>query len=207
MTANEVRNVYMTVPDRLVIRTDDVYQTQVEEGVRGYSERLLSVVANFCNSGIPEGCNARGMAGKSKHGEVACQIFAVIDEKTRTIDRIGFRSHGCLAVTASASQICVMAHGLPIERALTITASDVKQALDGVPYEKQDTPAFAVEALHSAIGDFLLSHGGLEELDRIAPCDRSSINCLLCEHCSLRDERIEWIVDHRNDAPPQTNNK
>ncbi len=198
MAKSEVRNVYMTVPDRRVIRTEDVYQTQAEEGVRGYSDRLLAVVANFRNSGIPDGCNARGMAGKSKHGEVACQIFAAIDPATYTIDRIGFRSRGCLAMTACASQLCVMAHGLPIERALTITVADLKRTLGGVPTEKQDTPAFAIEALHSAIGDFLLEQGGLDLLDTIAPCDRDGINCLLCEHCSLRDQRVDWMIDHRD---------
>lgn len=197
MADDAVRNVYMQVPDRLVIRTEDVYQTQTEIGVRQYSDKLLSVVANFQNSGIPEGCNAEGMAGKSKRGEVACQIYAVIDPKTRTIERIGFRSHGCLAITACASQICVMAQGLPIERALTITPKDLEQALDGVPADKHDTPVFAVEALHAAIGDFLLDQGGMDLLDEKAPCDRTGVSCSMCEHCSLRDLRIDWLVDHR----------
>lgn len=202
MPQNETRDVYMDVPDRRVIRTKDVYQMRNEEGVKGYSDTLLRVVANYQNSGIPEGCNAEGMAGKSKHGEIACQIFAVINPKTRTIEHIGFKSRGCLAITACASQICVMAHGLPIERALTITADDVNQTLDGVPISKSDTPVFAVEALHAAIGDFLLSEGGMELLDKVAPCDRDGLNCTYCEHCSLRDLRIDWLIEHKDDAKP-----
>lgn len=200
MPKSEVRNLYMDVPDRHVIRTQDVYQTQTEIGVHQYSDTLLHVVANYQNSGIPEGCNAEGMAGKSKHGEIACQIYAVINPKTRTIDHIGFRSRGCLSITACASQICVMAHGLTIQRALTITPDDIKQSLDGVPYDKEDTPVFAVEALHAAIGDFLLSEGGLELQQKEAPCDVGGMNCLLCEHCSLRNLRMDWIVEHREDA-------
>ena len=71
------------------------------------------------------------------------------------------------------------------------------RAVDGVPADKNDTPVFAVEALRAAIGDFLLARGGLEEADRVVACDQDSLDCLLCEHCSLRDLRIQWLVDHR----------
>ena len=49
----EGRNVYRDVQDRAVIRTEDVYQMATEVGVEGYSDTLLSVVANFKNSGAP----------------------------------------------------------------------------------------------------------------------------------------------------------
>ena len=57
----EGRNVYREVKDRAVIRTEDVYQMATEEGVAGYSDTLLAVVANFKNSGAPEGFNAQSM--------------------------------------------------------------------------------------------------------------------------------------------------
>ena len=44
---DEARNVYREVQDRHVLRTADVYQTEIEDGVTGYSDTLLSVVANF----------------------------------------------------------------------------------------------------------------------------------------------------------------
>lgn len=197
MPVNETRDIYSDIPDRHVIATRDVQQTQTEVGVVGYSKKLLSVVANYRNNGIPEGCNAEGMAGKSKRGTIACQIYAVINPQTNIIEHIGFRSRGCLAITACASQICMMAYGKTISDALRITPDDLRKALDGVPAEKQDTPVFAVEALHAAIGDFLLSTYGLEKLDEIAPCDTTGLSCLTCEHCSLRDLRMQWIVDHR----------
>ena len=52
---DEARNVYREVQDRHVLRTADVYQTEIEDGVTGYSDTLLSVVANFRNGGAPEG--------------------------------------------------------------------------------------------------------------------------------------------------------
>ena len=51
----ESRNVYVEPDERAVIRTADVYQTEVEAGTGGYSDTLLAVVANFRNSGAPEG--------------------------------------------------------------------------------------------------------------------------------------------------------
>ena len=84
---DEARNVYREVQDRHVLRTADVYQTEIEDGVTGYSDTLLSVVANFRNGGAPEGFNAQSMVGKSKRGEVALRLFAVIDPDTRTFVR------------------------------------------------------------------------------------------------------------------------
>jgi NifU-like protein len=194
MPVNDIRNVYKEVSDRLVIRTEDVYQTQTENGTAGYSPTLLAVVAGFRNSGIPEGCNARGMAGKSKRGEVACQLFGTIEPERRMIERIGFRSRGCIAMTACASRICTMAQGKTIADALAITADDLAVSLDGVPSDKRDTPIFATEALHALIGDFLLAEGGLAGLAAEAPCNDSSIPCIMCEHCSLRDLRIDALI-------------
>lgn len=191
MPNNDVRNVYKEIPDRRVIRTADVYQQQNENGTAGYSDTLLSVVANFKNSGIPEGCNARSMCGRSKHGEVACQLFGVIDPATNTIEHIGFKSRGCIAMTAGSSEICILAYKKTLEEALAITVDDLRDALDGVPSDKLYTLYFAVEALHGLIGDYLLNTGGLQAVDSQAPCDSSSINCIMCEHCSLRDLLVD----------------
>ena len=79
------------VPRRPVIRTKDVFQTNVDDGVVGYSDKLLSVVAHFRNNGAPEGFNAQSMAGKSKKGAVALRLFAVIDPDTNTFERVGFK--------------------------------------------------------------------------------------------------------------------
>ena len=65
------RDVFHEPAERALIRTADVYQTNLDEGVAGYSDTLLSIVANFTNSGKPEGYNAESMVGKSKRGEVA----------------------------------------------------------------------------------------------------------------------------------------
>lgn len=193
---SDTRNVYIEPKDRAVIRTADVYQTEIDEGVAGYSDTLLAIVANFKNSGAPEGFNAQSMVGKSKRGEVALRLFAVVDPETQTFARVGFKSRGCLAMTACASVVCSMAEGKTLEEALAITVDDVKEAVDGVPWGKGHTLTFAVEGVRALVGDWLVRQGStLAQLDGVLPCDDRSVECLLCEHCSLRDLRVDLQVN------------
>lgn len=196
------RNIYIEPEDRALIRTSDVWQTEIENGVAGYSETMLAIVANFDNSGAPEGYNAQSMVGKSKRGEVALRLFAVVDAGPvraggePEIVNAGFKTRGCLAMTGCASVICHMIEGKTFSEALAITADDVKRAVDGVPYDKAHTPIFAVEAVHGLIGDWYYRQGlTLAEMNQVIPCDEASVNCLMCEHCSLRDTRVELLVD------------
>lgn len=192
---DEARNVYREVKDRHVLRTADVYQTEIEDGVTGYSDTLLSVVANFRNGGAPEGFNAQSMVGKSKRGEVALRLFAVIDPETEKFVRVGFKARGCLAVTGCASIVCSMLEGRTFDEALAITTDDVKTALDGVPVDKMYTLHFAVEAIRALIGDYLAHRGAtLEELDAVVPCNAMGVPCIICEHCSFRSTRVELKV-------------
>lgn len=187
---------YVEMEDHPLIRTRDVYQTDVDDGVVGYSDKLLSVVANFKNSGAPEGFNAQSMAGKSKKGAVAVRLFAVVDPVTRTFRRVGFKARGCLAMTACASMVCLMLEGCTFEEALAITPEALAAELDGVPDGKGNTTVFAVEAARALVGDWLLRAGAsLSELDEAVPCDRDSAACLMCEHCSLRSARVDRLVD------------
>lgn len=190
----ESRNVYVVPDDRAVIRTADVYQTEVEAGTAGYSDTLLAIVANFKNSGAPEGFNAQCMVGKSKRGEVALRLFAVIDPEREMFIRVGFKTRGCLAMTACASMICSMIEGKTFAEALVITPDDVTQALDGVPWDKIHTTYFVTEGVRALIGDYFIDQGAtIDELDTVVPCDEFSIPCIVCEHCSLRDARIELL--------------
>lgn len=180
---------------RRVIRTADVYQTNVDDGTVGYSDTLLSVVANFRNAGVPEGFNAQSMAGKSKKGEVALRLFAVVDPDTERIEHIGFKSRGCLAMTACASAVCLMVEGKTLDEALSVTPEMLYEALDGIPAGKGNTAVFAAEAVRALVGDWMIRRGAsLSDLDRRVPCDPDSVSCLMCEHCSLRSSRIDLLV-------------
>ena len=179
----------------MLLRTADVYQTEVDDEVAGYSDKLLAIVADYHNGGRPEGMNAQAMVGKSKRGEVAFRLFGRINPETRVIEAAGFKTRGCLAMTGCASATCSMIEGRTFDEALALTIEDVREAVGGVPAGKANTLTFSVEAVRALIGDFLVREGaGLAELDAAVPCDSYSVACLMCEHCSLRDTRTDLLV-------------
>lgn len=191
------RDIYREPEDRALIRTKDVYQTELDNGVDGYSETLLAIVANFRNAGEPEGFNVQSMVGKSKRGEVALRLFAVVDDSVTdpVFVKAGFKSRGCLAMTGCASAVCSMIEGKTFSEALALTPEDVERAVDGVPRDKKHTTVFAIEAVRGLVGDWMHRCGmSLAEMDEKLPCDEASIACLLCEHCSLRDTRVDMAV-------------
>ncbi len=191
----EGRNVYLEPRERFVLRTRDVYQDELDDDVTGYSDTVLALVANYDNGGAPEGFNAQAMVGKSKRGEVAVRLFAVMDGEAGRIERIGFKTRGCLAMTACASMVCKVVEGRTFAEALAVTAEDVRHAVDGVPWDKAHTPVFAAECVRALVGDWLVREGAtLASLDEQLPCDQDSLDCILCEHCSLRDGRVELLV-------------
>lgn len=186
------RNVYSEPEDRVLLRTADVYQTEARDDVSSYSDTLLRIVADFRNSGQPEGCNAQCMVGKSKRGEVACQLFARIDPQTGIIEAAGFKARGCLAMTACASAACLLVEGKGIEEALCVGFEDIRAFVDDVPAGKVNALHFATCAIQALVGDFLLRDGAsLDELQEAVPCDEDSISCIMAEHCSLRQSRLD----------------
>ena len=174
---SEGRDIYHEPKQKVLLRTADVYQTEVDDEVAGYSDKLLAIVADYHNGGRPEGMNAQAMVGKSKRGEVAFRLFGRINPETRVIEAAGFKTRGCLAMTGCASATCSMIEGRTFDEALALTIEDVR------------------EAVRALIGDFLAREGaGLAELDAVVPCDSYSVACLMCEHCSLRDTRTDLFV-------------
>ncbi len=146
------RDIYHEPPTRVLLRTADAYQTESMDEVTGYSDKLLSIVADYRNGGRPDGANAQAMVGKSKRGEVALRLFARINPETRVIEAAGFKTRGCLAMTGCASATCAMIEGRTLEEALALTT------------------------------------------DEVVPCSPYGVECLMCEHCSLRDTRNDLLM-------------
>ncbi len=186
------RNVYQQPEDRVLLRTADVYQTEAQDDITSYSDRLLSIVADFKNSGQPEGANAQSMVGKSKRGEVACRLFARIDPDMGIIQAAGFKARGCLAMTACASAACLLIQGKGIEEACQVGVEDIRAFVDGVPAGKVNALHYAACGIKALVGDFLLRDGAsLTELEEAVPCDEGSLSCIMAEHCSYRQSRLE----------------
>lgn len=153
---SEGRDIYHEPKRKVLLRTADVYQTEVDDEVAGYSDKLLAIVADYHNGGRPEGMNAQAMVGKSKRGEVAFRLFGRINPETRVIEAAGFKTRGCLAMTGCASATCSMIEGRTFDEALALTIEDVREAVGGVPAGKANTLTFSVEAVRALIGDFLV---------------------------------------------------
>ena len=56
---SEGRDIYHEPKQKVLLRTADVYQTEVDDEVAGYSDKLLAIVADYHNGGRPEGMNAQ----------------------------------------------------------------------------------------------------------------------------------------------------
>ena len=69
---DEGRDIYHEPDDRALIRTKDVYQTELDNGVEGYSETMLAIVANFKNAGKPEGFNVQSMVASRSAARWRC---------------------------------------------------------------------------------------------------------------------------------------
>ena len=106
---SEGRDIYHEPKQKVLLRTADVYQTEVDDEVAGYSDKLLAIVADYHNGGRPEGMNAQAMVGKSKRGEVAFRLFGRINPETRVIEAAGFKTRGCLAMTGC--EMCIRDRG------------------------------------------------------------------------------------------------
>ena len=55
------RDVYVEPKNRAVIRTEDVYQTETEDGVAGYSDKAAFGCRQLQEQRAPEGFNAQSM--------------------------------------------------------------------------------------------------------------------------------------------------
>ena len=126
-----------------IIRTEDIYQVDPEEDMSVYSPRVVELAGRFERAGIPEGCNAASMAGVSKHGERAVQLFAVIDPETETFVRAGFRCRGDVAAIAAASLAVECVEGKTIDEALAISGDDLKKELGKMPPDRVTRPYLA----------------------------------------------------------------
>jgi NifU-like protein involved in Fe-S cluster formation len=182
-----LRNVYDEPEDRLVIRTDDIWQTARESGVDGYDPAVLRIVAEARNVGAPSGCNCRATVGSSKRVTIALQLYGRADYERERFAAVGFRAQGCLALIAAASVAAELACNASWQQALAVQADDIYAVLKEVPADKRHVLWFAIEAIRALVGDCLAR--ARQESDRIrrsVGCDEGSMGCLLCEHCSLR---------------------
>ena len=179
--------------DTPFLRTPDMYQIENDAPITEYSEKSLDLIADARNGGIPDGANAFCSVGKEKRGTVQMQLFAVVNPDEDRFVEVGFRSHGCLAAIACATVVADMLTGKTVTEALEITQDQILEAVDGLPDGRVYTLNFAIEAIRALVGDYYLRVRGynLAQLDKVVPCERMCLNCIITENCSLRDSRVD----------------
>ncbi len=114
-----------------------------------YSAKTLDHFRNPRNVGTLDGDDiAVGRVGNPVCGDLMDIYIQVVDER---IADIRFQTFGCGSAVATSSMITELVKGMTLDDALTVTRSDVADALDGLPPIKMHCSNLAADALHAAI--------------------------------------------------------
>ena len=141
-----------------------------------YSEKVMDHFSNPRNVGEIEDANAIGQVGNPKCGDIM-KIYMKINDDTKIIEDVKFKTFGCGAAVATSSMATEMVKGKTIDQALEITNVAVAEALDGLPPVKMHCSNLAQEAIHSAIADYY-NRPGIDPT-HIVGCNG---NCACCHH-------------------------
>lgn len=118
-----------------------------------YSDKVVELFKNPKNVGEIEDPD-----GKSKEGSPACgdmvSLYIKVDDDSKEITDIKFKSYGCASNIATGSIITEMAKGRTIEEAKEITWQEAADELGGLPSVKTHCSVLAVDALKEAIRDY-----------------------------------------------------
>jgi NifU-like protein involved in Fe-S cluster formation/metal-sulfur cluster biosynthetic enzyme len=127
-----------------------------------YSEKVIEYFKNPRNVGKIENPD-----GKAKEGSPACgdmvELYIKVDDQTKRITDIKFKSYGCASNIATGSIITELAKGRTIDEAKKITWKDAADELGGLPPIKAHCSVLAVDALKEAILDYEERHGLVKE--------------------------------------------
>jgi nitrogen fixation NifU-like protein len=131
-----------------------------------YSEKTLDHFRNPRNVGTLEGDDvAVGRVGNPVCGDLMEIYIRVAGDR---ITDIKFQTFGCGSAVATSSMVTELVKGMTLDDALTVTRSDVADALDGLPPIKMHCSNLAADALHDAIKNY-------REGIKLEPLDPSQI--------------------------------
>lgn len=117
-----------------------------------YSDKVIEHFMTPRNVGTMADADGKGTFGDPGCGD---SLTIYIKVKDNVIEGISFLVFGCTASVATSSMTTVLAKGKTIEKALEIQEGDIVEALDGLPENKLHCSNLGVQALRSAIKDYL----------------------------------------------------
>ena len=132
-----------------------------------YSEKVMDHFKNPRNVGEIENASGIGEVGNAKCGDIM-RIYLDIDEETKIIKDVKFKTFGCGSAIASSSMATEMVKGKTIHEALEVTNKAVAEALDGLPPVKMHCSVLAEQAIKAALIDYAKKHNvHIPELDGV----------------------------------------
>lgn len=117
-----------------------------------YSAQVLDHFTNPRHVGLLDEPGGLGLIGDPSCGDFICISINVQDWQ---IVEIKFLCKGCPAAIASGSATCELAHGVMLEKAMSLEPEDISNHLGGLPEEKMHCSNLGVEALRYAMADHL----------------------------------------------------
>ncbi len=123
-----------------------------------YSTKVMEHFANPHNVGEIPDADGVGYVGNPVCGDIM-QLYIKVDEPTKVITDVKFKTFGCGAAIATSSMVTDMVKGKTIDEALKVTNRAVAEALDGLPPVKMHCSVLAEEALASALDDYFKKKG------------------------------------------------
>ncbi len=139
-----------------------------------YSEKVMDHFSNPRNVGEISDANAVGEVGNPQCGDIM-KIYMKINEDTKVIEDVKFKTFGCGAAIATSSMATELVKGKTVDEALSMTNQAVVEALDGLPPVKLHCSVLAEEAVQSAIANYY------ERKGEAAPAGIKCSGC--CEAC------------------------
>jgi nitrogen fixation NifU-like protein len=116
-----------------------------------YSPKVLEHLENPRNVGAMAGASARGAATNPVCGDLLHLYLRVAEGK---IVASSFQAQACPPCIAAASILTEMIQGLMTDEAFLLKATDVTQALEGLPRNKEHCAVLAIDALKAALKQF-----------------------------------------------------
>jgi len=119
-----------------------------------YSKKVIARFKNPKFAGEIKNPDAVGRVGNMKCGDVM-EIFLKVDDKTRKIKNIKFKTYGCIAAIAASDAMCELAKGRTLEQAKKITYKEIIKKMGGdVPKIKVHCSVLGTRALKAAIENY-----------------------------------------------------
>jgi nitrogen fixation NifU-like protein len=113
-----------------------------------WSDLVQEHVSNLRNVGPLETATHQGVAGVPGEGPYMRLWFEVNEGR---IVRAAYKTYGCVSAIASGSITATLLTGLPVERALLLTAEDLLRIMGGLPEGKEHYTQLAVTAIANAL--------------------------------------------------------